>query len=215
MSKSSSSAVCAILCAFSLISFSSVASALTISEIDLTNNKVELVNLGTMTEDLSTYWWCNRVNGSPFYQTISSNSTIDVALSTATSLSSVAPGEILVLDVPAGLLRNDLPNGEIGLYNTNSFGSSAAIEDYVLWGANGIRDVVAAAAGIWNDNELVSIAGLGAGDTIQLTPGFVGNQASDYELASGTLGSFVVPEPTSIAMCLGGLCLLGYVRRRK
>ena len=90
---------------------------LIISEVDLIGNKVELVNTGTNAVNASTWWWCNRVNGSPFYSTVSSSSTIDTNLSSATSLN-VGAGEILVLDLTAGFLPN--VNGELGLYNVKT-----------------------------------------------------------------------------------------------
>jgi len=155
-----------------------------ISEVDLANDKVELINTGGSSVDMGAWWLCNRVNGSPFYATMAS-ATIDAANSTATSLD-VAPGEILTL-VVAGFLPD--ANGELGLYNTNSFASTSAIEDYILWGGSGIRDATAQGAGIWTDNDAIGVSGLGAGQTIQLTSGAAGNQASDYEIAASSLGS--------------------------
>jgi hypothetical protein len=113
----------------------SAPATLTITEVDLANDKAEFVNLTTNTVDASSWWLCNRVNGSPFYPTLAS-ATIDTNLSSATSLV-VAPGEILVLEI-VGLLPD--ANGELGTYNVNNFGSASAIEDYIAWGAGGIRD---------------------------------------------------------------------------
>ncbi len=158
---------------------------LVISEIDLLGDKVELVNLGDTTVDISSYWWCNRVNGSPFYSTIASASTIDTSLSTATSFG-IGTGEILVLDLTSSFLP-DL-NGELGLYNRNSFSSSAAIVNYILWGGNGIRDSVAAAAGLWIDNDSIDVSGLSVGDSVQLSPNAAGNQAGDYFVGTASLG---------------------------
>jgi len=162
-----------------------VQAEITISEIDLANDQVEIVNAGTTTEDISSWWRCNRVNGLPFYSTLSS-ATIDVGFSTSgTSYASFAPGDILLFD-STGLLTD--ANGEFALYNTNSFGSATAMEDYILWGANGIRDFVAQNAGIWIDNDEIDVSGLVAGDTIQLGLGLPGDQASDYFIGPSTLG---------------------------
>jgi hypothetical protein len=164
------------------------------SEADLAGNKVELVNIGAGSVDLSSYWFCNRVNGRPFYLTVSDAGTIDTALSTARSLR-VAPGEILVLDLRAGFLPD--ANGELGLYESNIFsGSGAPIEDYILWGADGRRDFVAQAAGIWIDNDWIDVSGLGTGDTIQLALGRPGDQASEYFIGPESLGvaQFLVEE---------------------
>jgi len=199
-----------IIAATAIVTMPVVNAALVISEIDVTNDRVELVNTGAGTENISTYWLCNRVNGSPFYSQVSS-ATINVGLSTATSLS-IEAGEILVLDLGSGILS--AANGELGIYNTNSFGSASAIEDYVLWGANGIRDLVAQNAGIWTDNDSIDVSGLGAGDTIQLSLSQDGNSAGDYSVAAQTLGvAQSVPEPSSLA--LASLAGIGLLRRKR
>ena len=186
---------------------------ITLNEIDLANNKVEVTNTGGSSIDISTWWYCNRVNGSPFYQQLGSSLTIDTALSSegvGASLTSVDPGEILVLDVPSTALPD--VNGEFSFYNTNSFGSSAAIEDYVLWGANGIRDIVAQNAGIWTDNDFIDISGIGPGETLQLSPGLPGDDESEYIIGTGTLGAANIPEPATLALAFVSLCLV--CRRR-
>ena len=148
-----------------------------ISEVDLAGNRVEIVNAGAGNVNITTWLWCNRINGSPFYSTVASASTIDAALSTATSLD-VGPGEILVVTLTAGVLPD--ANGELGLYATGSFSSASEIRDYVLWGAAGIRDFVAAQAGIWIDNNWIDVSGIGPGDSIQLGAGNPGDAASEY-----------------------------------
>ena len=185
--------------------------AIVISEIDLANNRVELVNTGTSSVDLTNYWWCNRENGSPFYQQINTtNSVVDAGLSTG-SLTTFGAGDILVLDISASFLPDI--NGELGLYNTNTFGASAAIEDYVLWGNTGVRDAVAEGASIWTDNEFIDVSGLGAGDSIQLRNGELGNSASEYFLGASSFG--VVPEPSSTLLLSLGAFGLGLIRKRK
>jgi len=177
---------------------------LVISEVDLINNKVELVNLGTNAVNATTWWWCNRVNGSPFYATIS-GSTIDTNLSTATSLN-VGGGEILVMNVPAGFLPNG--NGELGLYNSNSFASTTAMQDYVLWGDVGFRDSVADSKGIWTDNEYIIVTNMTTGDSLQLDIGFTGNDADEYFVGPSSLGvaqSLIVPEETNLVFDVSSL----------
>ena len=183
---------------------------LVISELDLAGDRVELVNIGPSTVDATLWWVCNRVNGPPgFYDPISTLA-IDMQLSTGTSYD-VAPGEILVIDV-TGYLPD--ANGEFALYNTNSFLSAAAIEDYVAYGGNGTRDSVAQTAGIWTNDTFVAIAGIGAGETIQLELDQFGDAADEYFVGDGTLGvAQSVPEPG--ATLAGAACLLalGCLRR--
>jgi hypothetical protein len=170
---------------FSSFWLTEVAQRIVITELDLAGNKMELLNTDSAMIDMTSWWLCNRVNGSPFYSQLS-NYTIDAANSTATSLD-VAPGEILVLFLTPAVVPD--AKGEIGIYNTNSFGSASAIEDYILWGDDGIRDFVAQNAGIWTDNDSINVSGMGVGETIQLSPGTPGNSASDYFIGPSSLGT--------------------------
>lgn len=183
--------------------------AMIISEIDLANDRVELVNNCGFVQEISTWWWCNNVNGSPRYSRVS-DYAID-SLSTASSYTSINPGEILVINLTAGMLPD--ANGELGLYAINSFGSAAVIADYVLWGADGNRDFVAENSGIWINNDEIDISGLGVGDTIQLGLGLPGNSAADYSLGAGTLGAANIPEPSVALLSLLGV--LGVIHRRR
>ncbi len=180
---------------------------MTITEVGLLEDQLELVNTGATTIDMSTWWWCNRVNGSPFYSAVNA-STIEASLSTTTSLASVAPGDIVVFNLSSTILRD--PNGELGLYNTNSFGSASAIEDYVLWGANGIRDLTAQTAGIWIDNDSIDHTSLVLGETIQLIAGLPGHQAAHYAIGPSSLGvDNSIPEPATLGLLLAGLAFAG------
>ena len=175
---------------------------LVLSEVDLLLNKVELVNTGTTSIDASGWQWCNRVNGSPFYGAVSA-SVIDTNLSTAASLN-VGAGEILVLDVAAGFLPNG--NGELGLYNSGSFGSTTALEDYVLWGAAGTRDSVADAKGIWTDNEFIDVTAMTTGDSLQLGLGNPGNDEDEYFVGPSSLGiAQSVPSPAALIFDSGSI----------
>jgi hypothetical protein len=189
--------------------FNSAQAAIVISEIDLVNNKVELVNTGSAAVDITAYWICNRLNGSPFYTAVGPG-LIDVPNSSQNSLN-ILNGGILTLTLTAAIVPD--ASGEIGLYSTNSFGSSASLVDYVGWGADGVRDSVAEGGGIWVSGSFVPVSGISAGQTIQLGQGLAGNVAADYQLAASTIGVNQVPEPgTALLAGLGALTLL---RRRR
>ncbi|MGJ8651470.1 MAG: hypothetical protein ACSHX4_14025, partial [Opitutaceae bacterium] len=144
-----------------------VSYALTISEIDLATSKVEIVNNTAGTVNMTSYRWCNRQNGSPFYPGVSA-ADIDAANSDGTDLI-IAPGEILVFTLTSAFLP--ATGGELGLYLPSSaggFGVRAAMIDYVNYGTSpGFRDSVADdAPAIWVLNTAISLSGAGPGDTI-------------------------------------------------
>ncbi|MBK1829014.1 hypothetical protein JIN81_18405 [Haloferula rosea] len=184
--------------------------AVVISELDIANNKIEIVNTGGSSVDTAAWWLCNRVNGSPFYITFGSVGII-AAESSSMDLN-LGAGEFVTLQLTAGFVPDG--NGELGIYNTNSFASSTAIEDYVVWGAIGVRDSVAQNAGIWTDNQFIDVSGIGAGETVQLLPSQAGNAPADYTIGASTIGSATnVPEPGSALLAVGGSALL-LCRRR-
>lgn len=165
---------------------------LIISEIDLANNKVEILNSGPGTENLTGYFLCNRLNGNPFYPQITTL-LIDVPNSSTSTLT-LAAGQWVTLQMTASFIPDG--SGEVGLYVNGSFDSASSMRDYVGWGANGFRDDVAAAKGIWAAGTFVTVTGITAGQTIQLGAGLSGNQASHYSLAASTIGvNQVTPTP--------------------
>ncbi|BCX48675.1 hypothetical protein HAHE_25830 [Haloferula helveola] len=167
-----------------------------ISEIDVLGDKVELVNVGAANFDLTGYYLCNRKNGSPFYQQISTGQ-IDAANSDTATLT-VGPGQVLTLQLTAGFIPDGL--GEFGLYSVASYGSSTAMTDYIAWGADGARDNVAAAKGIWGDTTFVAVTGMTVGQTIQLKPGMPGDAQSEYEIAASTIGAVQVAAPVELSV---------------
>jgi hypothetical protein len=185
-----------ILLALTAASFTHAKANLVISEIDLVANKVEIVNTGSSTVNMAGYQWCNLWKGSPAYVALAT-SQIVAAQSTATTLNLPAGG-VLTFQLTAGFIT-DL-QGELGLYTTNSFGTSTAIVDYVSWGGDAVRDAVAAGKvpPIWTTATFVAItaADITAGRSIQLGAGLAGNGFADYSLAAPTLGvNQVTPAP--------------------
>lgn len=192
--------------------------AVLINEVDLANNTVELINTGNAV-DMSSWWWCNRVNGSSqggtgnFYDLVTSVSTINSGLSSAgATLSNFGAGQTLVLSLAVNYLPDTL--GELGLYTTNSFASSGAVEDYLLWGSTtGQRDDEAAGAGLWVENQSIDISGIGAGQTLQAIPGTEGNGPSEWLIGASTIGAANIPEPASGLLALLGLSFLARRKR--
>lgn len=113
-----------------------------ISKLDPNTNSVALKNFGASAIDISGYWFCNF----PAYGQVSSM--------TATTM--LNPGEEVYI---ASSINFAVADGEFGLYNTNSFGSDTAMEDYIQWGNAGHqRESVAVAKGIWDAGTFINVA---------------------------------------------------------
>ena len=178
---------------------------LVISEIDLANNKVEILNTGPGSENLTGYYLCNRLNGSTFYIQITVP-LIDLPNSSSSTLT-LAAGQWITLQMTAGFIPD--ASGEVGLYTTNAnFGLAANMRDYVGWGANGIRDDVAAlkVPPIWAAGTFVTVTGITAGQTIQLGAGLAGSSVAHYSLAASTIGvNQVTPAPVATTGSASGI----------
>lgn len=128
--------------ALGFMSINQINAQVRIAKLDPASNSVTLKNYGTSNVPISGYWFCNF----PAYAQVSS----------MTSVASLAPGEELNI---ASSINFAVADGEFGLYNTNSFGSSSAMEDYMQWGsANHQRESVAVAKGIWTANTFINLA---------------------------------------------------------
>lgn len=106
---------------------------------------IEILNNGTGSVDLSNYWLCL---GPGQYVEIGTLTPVSGSLQ-------LASAEYLVLN-------SELPDsaGGLGLYNTNDFTNSAALVDFVQWGAAGsAREDVAVAAGQWVTGDFVPVVG--------------------------------------------------------
>jgi hypothetical protein len=189
--------------------------ATVISEIDLIGNKVEIVNTGPGTVDLTGYFLCNRFTSTVGFYLALTTGMIDLPNSTDGNLL-LASGDVMTLQLASGFVTD--ATGEFGLYlNSSGYTNAANIVDYVAWGADATRDSVAAAAGIWTSGTFVSVAGSGAGQTMQLGFGQTGNSAAHYSFKPATLGvAQSVPEPSVLVLgVLGGVGLLTRRQRRK
>ncbi len=146
---------------------SSVQSQIVINEFG-ENNTVELKNIGSATVDISTYWLCDF----PAYDQLSTLNIVCGSLN-------LAAGEVVAFDD----WSIDANDSELGLYTTNSFGSSTALIDYVEWGSSGHqRASVAANAGIWTTGDF--LPSIPAGESYAYDGD--GDASSDFTSGSNT-----------------------------
>lgn len=130
------------LLALAFFCFYNLNAQVRIAKLDPATNSVTLKNYGSTNVPISGYWFCNF----PAYGQVSS----------MTSVASLDPGEEVNI---ASSVNFAVADGEFGLYNTNSFGSSTAMEDYMQWGSAGHqRESVAVAKGIWTAGTFVDLA---------------------------------------------------------
>ncbi len=127
----------------SVLSFIAVQSQVRIQVVDPSTGSVTLHNYGSGTVNVGTYWLCNF----PSYNQLSSITVTQGSLN-------LAPNAEVTVITSIGLLVAD---SELGLYNSSTFGSSTAMQDYVQWGSAGHqREVVAVNKGIWSSGTFVS-----------------------------------------------------------
>ena len=97
-----------------------------ITEVTISTRNVEVTNFGTAAVNLSGWFFCHRFT----YPGLSG---------------SIAPKESRQFTVNFNQTSSDLC-----LYNSGSFGTTTAMEDFIQWGASGIgRENVAVSKGIW------------------------------------------------------------------
>ncbi len=130
-----------LLIGITLCCINAVKAQVRIAKLDPATNTVTLKNFGNTTVPISGYWFCNF----PSYAQVSN----------MTSTASLAAGEEVVI---TSSINFNVADGEFGLYNTNSFGSSSAMEDYMQWGSAGHqREGVAVNKGIWTANTFIDL----------------------------------------------------------
>ncbi|MEO1052126.1 MAG: hypothetical protein AAFX87_15950 [Bacteroidota bacterium] len=114
--------------------------------VDPATDRVVLKNFGNDAQDISTYWFCSLFD----YDQVTSFTLIEGSLD-------LASGATVTLQDADGL--NDATS-DVSFYNTNAFGSAAALEDFMQYGASGSgRQGVANTKGIWTLNEVISGTG--------------------------------------------------------
>jgi hypothetical protein len=138
-------------------------------EVAVNKDQVTLTNLEAGTQPAG-YWLCNFPN----YQQIAQP---------------IAFGETVVVTLPGGFLTAG--DGEVGLYSTNSFGSSTAILDYMEYGSTGhTRSGVAVAGGVWTVGDFVPLPQSGAMEWTGSNCGDPGNAESWQAVVSREAESF-------------------------
>ncbi|MEL6698783.1 MAG: T9SS type A sorting domain-containing protein [Bacteroidota bacterium] len=177
-----------ILLGFLLFHFTSA--QVVINEVQYgSSSTIELKNVGSSTVDVSNWWLCYLFT---YRQLSASNITV-------TGNTMMAPGDIVTIS-GSGLSLGT--SSDLGIYNSSSFGSSTAMEDFVQWGAGGQgRESVAVTKGIWTAGDFVPSV-MNANSTIEWNGGGDGSQFW-FEITTGSLGSENI-----ILNCNGGTVAL-------
>ena len=125
-----------------------------LNEVEYLGNRVEILNAGNVTVDISDYFLCLAPTT---YRQVG-------ALPIVSGETTIQPGGILVvtydqLNVAAGQINNVSGTGGLGLYTVGGdFGNAETLADFVQWGAAGsFRESVAVTAGQWTAGEFVEV----------------------------------------------------------
>ncbi|MCH8329907.1 MAG: hypothetical protein IH946_00760 [Bacteroidetes bacterium] len=113
--------------------------------VDPVLDEITIHNYGSSTENINSWWLCAR-----FSYVQLSGITVQSG-----SLSLAAGADVTV----SGFSLNNT-SSDLGLYNSSSFTSTTAMQDFVQWGGGGIgRESVAVAKGIWVAGTFISGTG--------------------------------------------------------
>jgi len=119
---------------------SNMESVIRIVTVNPLTNKITLKNFGSKAQNISSYWICNLKT----YAQVNGLTSDDLTLE---------PDETIELDRPI-----DNTASAVGLYNTNAFTSTDAMEDFMQYGqdlgTNGRVDI-AVTKGIWSEGDFV------------------------------------------------------------
>ena len=143
MNKSCIRSTAALAATVILCAMPSAQAQVRITEVTMTaTNNVELTNFGAASVDLSPWFFCHRrTYGSRPSGTIAAGQS---RLFTVTSL--------------------NLTSSDLGLYNSGSFSSTTAMEDFVQWGGSFVatgREGTASAKGIWTTGFFLTVPSAG------------------------------------------------------
>lgn len=119
-------------------------SQIRITEVNLSDQKITVKNFGGSTVDISSYWTCSRFG----YGELSGMTIVNGDFN-------LEGGEEVEFSSSVDL---NTTSADLGIYSSRSFGSSAAMVDFLQWGAGGIgRESVAVTKGIWNEGDFISV----------------------------------------------------------
>ncbi len=114
-------------------------------EVDPVNDTATIQNFGSSSVPINNYWFCTLF----VYNQLSSFTIESGSLN-------LAAGATVKL---SGLNLRD-SDADLGLYTTNSFGSAAAMADFMQWGDSGNgRESVANTASIWTSGDFLAGTG--------------------------------------------------------
>ncbi len=123
-----------------LLAANPLSAAIIINEVSPTSDRIELHNNGSTAVDISNWQFCSEFR----YARVGDQTVVSGELN-------IPAGGYLVLEWPI-----DDTAADLGLYSSNAFNSTSAMQDFVQWGSgsNG-RISVAASKGIWTSGTFV------------------------------------------------------------
>lgn len=157
-------------------------------EVDPATDEITLKNFGSSAQNVGSWWVCSLF----LYQQISN-------LNITNGNIMMMPDDEITF---TGFALND-SSSDLGLYNTNSFGSSTAMQDFVQWGAAGQgRENVAVAKGIWTAGDFLNTSGPFAyqGDGTQNGLGFWTTLSLDEFLNASQIVLYPNPAESIITL---------------
>ncbi|MEM7654978.1 MAG: hypothetical protein AAF399_02520, partial [Bacteroidota bacterium] len=169
-----------------ILQLSSLQAQVVINEVQYQGtDRIELKNLGAGMANISGWWICHLFSYSAFSSLTLESGSLNMP-----------PGSITVL---SGMSLNNT-SSDLGIYSTNSFGSSTAMQDFVQWGTGGQgRESVAVTKGIWTAGDFVPTVSM---MSASIEYDGAGDASSDwFEQASPTFGM----ENGILQTCDGGM----------
>lgn len=130
---------------FLLTAYNGYSQNVRLLEVKPTTNEITLKNFGSSAQNVSNWWVCSLF----VYQQINNLTITD-------GNTMLMPDATITF---TGFTLNNTAS-DLGIYDSSSFGSSTAMQDFVQWGAGGQgRESVAVSKGIWTAGDFLSSTG--------------------------------------------------------